>query len=184
MKNIILLIIMIIIVSCNGGKKNNTVVASEENNTFQLEKNNPETININEDSSEYSITKDRKFNIQKEEIANNPKKSLITLDKTWIGEYSIKTDAISNRDNKKFTLRYYITINSLSDAILSIGAENPQDYTCEGDYTLQIENNTLFASGKCDSDDINDFFIKYQEGNYYIKSKRFLSKDWLELKKE
>jgi phage FluMu protein Com len=175
---------MITIISCNGEKKNNKVVASEENNTFQLKKNNSKTINVNENSSEYSITQDRKFIVKKEDIANNPKKSITKPDKTWIGEYIIKTDALSNADNKKFTLRYYITINSLSDAILSIGAENPQDYTCEGDYTLQIDNNTLFASGKCDEDDINDFYIKKENNSFFIKSKRFLSKDWLEIKKE
>ncbi|MFC3755933.1 hypothetical protein ACFONJ_08155 [Chryseobacterium tructae] len=105
-------------------------------------------------------------------------------DKTWLGNYSIKTDAISIADNKKFILRYYITINSLSKAILNIGAENPQDYNCEGDYTLQKENNILSGSGKCDEDDTNDFYIKKENNNFFIKSKRFINQDWQELKKE
>ncbi|WP_210148895.1 hypothetical protein [Chryseobacterium scophthalmum] len=141
---------------------------------------------INEKKHEtYTVSSSGKFILQQNKPTENLKKSNLSKpDKSWIGEYSIKTDAISNADGKKFTLRYYITLNSLSDATLSIGAEDPQDYNCEGDYILQIESNILHGSGKCDSDDINDFYLKKESGKYYIKSKRFINQDWQELKKE
>lgn len=164
--------------------KDTTINIYENSSGYDIAQNGKDTLIIEKFHKTYYISTNGKFIIKEKDIANNTKKSITKPDKTWIGEYIIKTDALSNADNKKFTLRYYITINSLSDAILSIGAENPQDYTCEGDYSLQIDNNTLFASGKCDEDDINNFYIKKENNSFFIKSKRFLSKDWLELKKE
>lgn len=72
----------------------------------------------------------------------------------------------------------------MSNATLSIGAEYPQDYNCEGEYVLKVESNTLHGSGKCNDEDLNDFYIKKINDKYYIKSKRFLNHDWQELKKE
>lgn len=133
----------------------------------------------------YTVSKSGKFILQQNTSNNSVSKTNDSKpDKSWLGSYSIKTDAVSNADNKEFILRYYININSLSDATLSIGAENPQDYICEGKYVLQTDNNKIYASGKCDSDDINDFYLKKESGKYYIKSKRFLNQDWQELIKE
>jgi len=131
------------------------------------------------------IVFNKENSIEKEQSKPNKNSLSITnKPKTWKGNYEITTKAISDYDNKEFDLYYAISIESESSSILSIGADHSEDYWCEGSYNLQISDNIIHASGKCDQDDVNDFYIKYQEGNYYIKSKRFLSKDWLELKKE
>ncbi|MFP3590568.1 hypothetical protein [Chryseobacterium sp. SIMBA_038] len=100
------------------------------------------------------------------------------------GEYSIETKAISYSTNKEFVIGYFLAFDSNSKAILSINADYPQDYQCEGEYKLKNENNILHARGICDQDDINDFYLKFENGNYYIKSKRFKNTDWQELKKD
>ncbi len=63
-------------------------------------------------------------------------------------------------------------------------AECPQDYACEGEYYITVKDNVLHATGKCDEDDTNDFYIKLENGKYYIKTKRFLNQDRQELTKE
>ena len=129
--------------------------------------------------------------IYSKKLDKNPlsnENTIINIEKTvptnWIGEYKIKTKAISNSNNQEFEIRYYITITDNSSAVLSIGAENSEDYWCEGDYTLTNDNNILHASGKCDENNINDFYLKFENGKYFIKSKRFLNQDWQDLKKE
>jgi len=102
----------------------------------------------------------------------------------WKGEYQITTKAISNYNQKEIDLLYSISLKSNESAILSIGADQTQDYWCEGDYYLTEENGVLKATGKCDENDINDFYLKQENGIYYIKSKRFLNQDWQVLKKE
>lgn len=100
------------------------------------------------------------------------------------GSYSIKTDAISNYDQTKIKLEYYLSFESDSRAILSIGAEQVQDYGCEGDYTLTQENGILHGRGICDQDDVDDFYIKKENNQLFIKSKRFLNQDWQQLTKD
>lgn len=107
-----------------------------------------------------------------------------TSNKHWKGEYEITTKAISNYNNTEIDLLYSISLSSDASAIVSIGADQVQDYWCEGEYYLTDENGILHATGKCDEDDINDFYLKYQNGIYFIKSKRFLIQDWQVLKKE
>ncbi|WP_333852018.1 hypothetical protein [Epilithonimonas sp.] len=102
----------------------------------------------------------------------------------WKGEYKITTKAISNYNQKEIDLLYSISVTSNESAILSIGADQTQDYWCEGDYYLIEENGVLKATGKCDENDINDFYLRQENGVYYIKSKRFLNQDWQVLKKE
>ncbi|WP_333852037.1 hypothetical protein [Epilithonimonas sp.] len=108
------------------------------------------------------------------------------IDKTqdWKGEYKITTKGISNYNQKEIDLLYSISVTTNESAILSIGADQVQDYWCEGDYYLTEENGILKATGKCDEDDINDFYLKQENGVYYIKSKRFLNQNWQVLKKE
>lgn len=157
----------------------------ENSSGYDFSDNGKEILVTEKKNEIYSISENGKFILQQNEpnsqmnINNNSKP-----DKSWLGEYSIETDALSNSDSKKIKLKYYININSLSEAILSIGADQPQDYTCEGDYTLQVEKSEIYASGKCDSDDINDFYIKKENNKFFIKTKRFLNQDWQELKKE
>ncbi|WP_312076614.1 hypothetical protein [Chryseobacterium sp.] len=103
--------------------------------------------------------------------------------KEWKGFYEITTKAISEYNNQEIDLLYSITVKSNNAAILSIGAEYSEDYWCEGNYNLSIDKNILYAKGKCDEDDTNDFYLKFENGKYYIKSKRFLNSDWQELKK-
>ena len=81
-------------------------------------------------------------------------------------------------------MSYYINISNSNSAILSIGAKHSEDYLCEGDYKLQEKDNVLHARGKCDQDDRDDFYLKFEGGKYFIKSKRFINQDWQELKKE
>lgn len=158
----------------------------ENSSGYDFTNNGKEILITENNQNKYSISNNGKFVLQ-EKKQNTPISNgkLSPPNKTWFGSYSIKTDAISNADNKKIILKYYITINSLSDATLSVGAENPQDYNCEGDYTLQKEDdNTLSGSGICNENDINDFYIKKENDKYFIKSKRFINQDWQELKKE
>ena len=102
----------------------------------------------------------------------------------WKGDYQITTNAISNYNQKEIDLLYSISITSKESATLSIGADQTQDYWCEGDYYLIEDNGILKATGKCDEDDINNFYIKQENGIYYIKSKRFINQDWQVLKKK
>jgi len=99
----------------------------------------------------------------------------------WKGSYKITTKIISQFDNKEADVLYTMTIESNQKAILSIGAENVQDYWCEGEYRLIKEDNILHAKGKCDQDDMDDFYLKNENGKYYIKSKRFINQNWQEL---
>ena len=114
-----------------------------------------------------------------EEVKNNPKSLIV-----WKGDYEITTKAISDYNNEKFDMSYYINISNINSAILSIGAKHSEDYLCEGDYKLQEKDNVLHARGKCDQDDRDDFYLKFEGGKYFIKSKRFINQDWQELKKE
>jgi hypothetical protein len=109
---------------------------------------------------------------------------IISVKENWDGDYSIKTKAISNSEgHQEIDLGYYINIKS-KKAILSISAEYTEDYWCEGDYYLQNIDNTLYATGKCDQNDENDFVLKDEKNFYFIKSKRFKNKDWQLLSKE
>jgi hypothetical protein len=109
---------------------------------------------------------------------------IVNKKENWDGDYSIKTKAISYQENhQEIDLRYYINIKG-KKAILSIGAEFSEDYWCEGDYYLDINNEGIYAIGKCNEDDINDFAIKQAKNQFYIKSNRFKNKDWQILTKE
>lgn len=126
------------------------------------------------------------FKIKTEDLRSSKSKNSFSTEKNknWLGEYRIITEAKSRADDEKVLLKYYITIDSPYTAILSIGADKSEDYWCEGDYNIENESNVLHAKGKCDEDDINDFFLKQENGKYYIKSKRFLNPDWQELTKD
>ena len=113
----------------------------------------------------------------------NLKKNSIEVDNNIIGSYHISTDALSNYDQSKIKLEYFLSFESNKKAILSIGAEQVQDYGCEGEYKLSSENNILHAKGKCDQEDVDDFYIKKENDQVYIKSKRFINKDWQKLSK-
>lgn len=102
----------------------------------------------------------------------------------WRGEYLISAPALSLYNNEKIDLLYIITIDDDERGILSIGADQVQDYYCEGEYKLSKEDKVIHARGKCDRDDMDDFYLKHENGAYYIKSKRFLDTDWQILKKK
>ncbi|VXC17839.1 MULTISPECIES: hypothetical protein [Chryseobacterium] len=102
----------------------------------------------------------------------------------WKGSYDITSKAISQYNNQEIDLLYTITINSDKSATLSIGADQVQDYWCEGEYKLTKENNILHAKGKCDENDLDDFYLKNENEKYYIRSKRFINQDWQELTKK
>lgn len=134
------------------------------------------------DSGSYSYAK-----ISVPELSSNRKSNSTTVSQpsaqNWKGEYEITTRAISGYDQKEIDLVYTITVTSNDASTLSIGAKQAQDYWCEGDYMMTNENGILHAKGKCDEDDVNDFYLKQENGKYFIKSKRFLDKNWQSLKK-
>lgn len=155
----------------------------EKSKGYDKTNDGKDTLITERKESVFYISPKGKFILQPNHIIK--KKLSITNNSTvWIGNYNIKTKAISDGDNKEFIIRYYISIDSSDKAILSIGAEHSEDYWCEGDYYLTKENNILHAKGKCDQDDTNDFYLKYENGEYYIKSKRFEDQDWQVLNKD
>lgn len=122
-------------------------------------------------------------------VFNSPNKIIKKSDgkivgKDWKGIFKINTKAISNYNQEEIDLLYTISVTSDNSCVLSVGADQAQDYWCEGDYYLTSQNNILHATGKCDEDNTNDFFLKYENGKYFIKSKRFLDQDWQNLLKE
>ena len=123
-------------------------------------------------------------NKDSKEIQIKPDKIQPAKKINWKGDYQITTKAISNYNQKEIDLLYSISIESNDAAILSIGADQVQDYWCEGDYYLIEKNGILKATGKCDEDDLNNFYLKLENGIYHIKSKRFLNQGWQILKKE
>lgn len=107
-----------------------------------------------------------------------------TSSNNYNGQYSIDAKAASYANKEEITLGYVLTLKSQKLAILSINAEHSEDYWCEGPYTLTKENDVLHAKGKCDQNDDDDFYLKFENGKAFIKSKRFIDKDWQKLKKE
>lgn len=106
-----------------------------------------------------------------------------SYDKIVGSSFQINGKAISLYNKKESDLSYFIYFNSDSLATVSIGADHSEDYWCEGEYDLINENGILHARGKCDENDLHDFFIKKENDQVYIKSKRFINKDWQKLSK-
>lgn len=121
------------------------------------------------------IIKENKDGTAKQNILKKP---------DLVGAYKIYAPAISNSNGEEISLGYFITVKSHAKAILSIDAKYSEDYGCEGEYELINNENIIYAKGKCDQDDLDDFYLKYKDGKYFIKSKRFLNQDWQELIKE
>ncbi len=113
----------------------------------------------------------------------NSKPDITKVNADWKGSYQITAKAISEYNQKQIDLLYTITVTSRHTAVLSIGADQVQDYWCEGEYTLKDSQGVLHAKGKCDEDDSNDFYLKQDKGMFFIKTKRFLNQDWQEIKK-
>lgn len=143
-------------------------------------------LKIQKNDNNFSFYKILNININSNTKQNVPKLNPLNqkFDGNWKGSYEITSKAISQYDKKEIDLSYTISIKSDKSAILSIGAEQAQDYWCEGSYALTKENDILHAKGKCDQDDTDDFYLKFEDEKYFIKSKRFLNQDWQELKKE
>jgi len=119
-----------------------------------------------------------------EENKDNIVKQNILKESDLIGAYKIYAPAISNSNGKEISLGYFIKVKSPAKAILSIDAKYSEDYGCEGEYELTHRENIIHAHGKCDQNDSDDFYLKYENGKYFIKSKRFLNQDWQKLIKE
>lgn len=101
-----------------------------------------------------------------------------------IGKYQIATRIMSEKDNKPVETTYYLSFKQ-KKFILSIKSQNVEDYWCEGEYSLKKEGYIYHGYGPCsDEDDKNDIFIKNEKNKLYIKSKIFINKDWMELKKK
>ena len=139
-----------------------------------------EHLKISTNGNIKTISETNKFKLKNQvEIPNN---SINLIN--WKGTYEITTRGISQYDNKEINLLYTITMESNKLGILSIGADQVQDYWCEGNYIFAIENNILHGKGKCEQDDMDDFYLKSENEKFYIKSKRFLNQDWQELTKD
>ncbi|WP_131701402.1 hypothetical protein [Chryseobacterium sp. FH2] len=135
--------------------------------------------------NKFFVTNFSKYFITTTENKNNSNKPPVSnssLEKLK-GSYKISSKAISNYNGEEILLDYFLSFESSKKAILSIGADHSEDYGCEGEYKLTKENNILHARGKCDQDDVDDFYIKSENEKYYIKSKRFINQDWQELEK-
>ncbi len=119
-----------------------------------------------------------------EENKENSGKQRAAEELDFVGTYKIYTLAISNSTGKEISLGYFITIKSPTKAILSIDAKYSEDYGCEGDYNLTQEKGILHGRGICDQDDVDDFYIKKENNQLFIKTKRFLNQDWQQLTKD
>jgi hypothetical protein len=106
--------------------------------------------------------------------------SKFTKKDNWNGSFYIKTQIISDATKQITDIEYFIFIKD-NYAILSIGAEHSKDKWCQGDYSLEKRDGFIYAKGKCDQDDVNDFSIKMENDNYYIQSKFFINKGWQQL---
>ena len=147
-------------------------------------------IEIPSNSSKKSvIVFSKKDNVQEDlQIEKFEKKAINSVqdknDEIIRGSFQINGKAISLYDKKESDLSYFIYVNSNNSATVSIGAEHSEDYWCEGEYDLINENGILHARGKCDENDLHDFYIKKENNQFYIKSKRFVNKDWQVLTKD
>lgn len=117
-----------------------------------------------------------------------PKETIASLtnlykDSNWDGAYYIKTQIISSEINQVVDIEYFISITNGAGK-LRINTKNLKDVWCEGEYYLRKGNGFIYGTGSCDQDDINDFMIKKEKENYYIKSKFFINKDWQLLQKK
>ncbi|WET49250.1 hypothetical protein PYS58_22290 [Chryseobacterium indologenes] len=165
----------------------------DNNKIFLLNLSEDESGSSVKDWSEYYINESGKIKLVKNKKAGNTKiekkpsqieNAETTKSTNLIGSFKIYADAISNNTKEKVSLGYFITIKSLTKAVLSIDAKYSEDYGCEGEYRLIDEKSILHAKGKCDQDDVDDFYLKYDNGKCFIRSKRFINQDWLELIRE
>lgn len=100
------------------------------------------------------------------------------------GSYSITTMIKCELTKKTENVSYYISVKK-NVAIVSMSTKHTIDYYCEGEYKLIKFKNFYHAKGICsDESDESDFYIKIENGKTFIKSKRFVNKNWQELTKE
>lgn len=165
----------------------------DNNKIFLLNLSEDESGSSVNDWSEYYVNESGKIKLVKNKKTDNTKiekkpsqieNAETTKNTNLIGSFKIYADAMSNNTKEKVSLGYFITIKSLTKAVLSIDAKYSEDYGCEGEYRLIDEKNILHAKGKCDQDDVDDFYLKYDNGKCFIRSKRFINQDWLELIRE
>lgn len=165
----------------------------DNNKIFLLNLSEDESGSSVKDWSECYVNESGKIKLVKNKKAGNTKiekkpsqieNAETTKNTNLIGNFKIYADAISNNTKEKVSLGYFITIKSLTKAVLSIDAKYSEDYGCEGEYRLIDEKSILHAKGKCDQDDVDDFYLKYDNGKCFIRSKRFINQDWLELIRE
>lgn len=106
----------------------------------------------------------------------------------WDGDYYIKTKVESIESEDQIDMEYYININK-SKAVLGIGTKNSIEAYCEGDYSVIDKKKIIHLvhtgeSGICTSNiEDSSFDIKKENGKYFIRGKRFLNMNWLELTK-
>jgi hypothetical protein len=97
------------------------------------------------------------------------------------GRYEITTEVKSEKKNIKLT--YYLSFRP-NKMIVSIKSKDVIDYWCEGIYELKKKGDIFQGLGPCsDESHDNDIFVKKVENKIFIKSKSFVNKDWLEIKK-
>lgn len=102
------------------------------------------------------------------------------------GSYFIKTKVESIETGDLMEISFYFEFQT-SGAILSIGTKNSLEAYCEGSYAVIKDKEGLklkyTGEGTCTSDEEeSSFFVKKENDQYYIKSKRFINEDWQLLK--
>ncbi|RMZ58432.1 hypothetical protein D1632_12480 [Chryseobacterium nematophagum] len=159
---------------------------NKEGNLFTKEFKTDEESTIFTQEEQFNLSDNGEILKQNSRIIKDNKiaKRNILKEPNLIGSYKIYAPAISNSNGEEISLGYFITIKSSTKAILSIDAKYSEDYGCEGEYRLANKENMIQAKGRCDQEDLDDFYIKYENGEYFIKSKRFLDQNWQELHKE
>ena len=104
------------------------------------------------------------------------------------GNYQIKTNVLSIETGEPIEMSFYFNFDG-SRSILSLGGVNSIEAYCEGTYNVVEKDNIIRLEyddeGVCTSDtDESLFIIKKEDGQFYIKSKRFYEDQWIILKRE
>ncbi|OOV20553.1 hypothetical protein [Flavobacterium sp. LM4] len=133
------------------------------------------TLNISNDNN-------NEYNNWKSNVLGNSNIKQSNQDVVLKGDYSIKTKVESVETGEPIEITFYFNFE-ISQAILSIGTNNSLEAFCEGTYSV-TQNKGIFkliytGEGTCTSDlEESSFFIKKENNQYYIKSKRFIDFEW------
>ncbi|MEO8236651.1 MAG: hypothetical protein ABI576_00985 [Flavobacterium sp.] len=132
--------------------------------------------------------KDSQYNDWKAKKLKNSNQSGQDITSDLKGDYFIKTKVSSIETGDPIDVSFYFSFD-VSNAVLSIAANNSLEAYCEGTYSISKNDDVLklkyTGEGTCTSDeDESTFLIKKETNQYYIKSKRFNDFKWQALNKK